>query len=234
MRKWGIVVTLVYAALVIGLALPGILLVCDPHQTWQSMAPTLREGYSQWSFWLYAGALVASQATLLFLSVDTSHKRLKPRSHILLSGAVTTLLIALLTLCVIWSLGLAIRGEKFLERVADNVLYLLGFWAALWAVWGGIFYLYLRDASVPVTRLTTWLLRGSVLELLVAVPCHVIVRRRGDCSAPAVTGFGIASGIAIMLLSFGPGVLLLYKKRLDAYADRSSPAAKGRGAGAED
>jgi hypothetical protein len=55
------------------------------------------------------------------------------------------------------------------------------------------------------------------LELLVAVPCHVIVRRRNECSAPIATSFGITTGIAVMLLAFGPSVLLLYKKRLEGY-----------------
>jgi hypothetical protein len=81
--------------------------------------------------------------------------------------------------------------------------------------------LYARKSTNAVTSAVSWLLKGSVLELLVAVPCHVIVRRRGDCSAPAATSFGIVTGIAVMLLSFGPSVLLLYKKRMDAYASRN-------------
>ena len=91
---------------------------------------------------------------------------------------------------------------------------------------GGRLLLYARNAAVPVNKAIDWLLRGSVLELLVVVPCHVWVRRRDDCSAPGVTAFGLASGIAIMLMSFGPGVLLLFKKRLDSYAVRSKAAAQ--------
>ena len=57
------------------------------------------------------------------------------------------------------------------------------------------------------------LLRGSVLELIIAVPCHVIVRRRDDCCAPVGTFWGIATGIALMLLCFGPGVFYLFAER---------------------
>jgi len=96
------------------------------------------------------------------------------------------------------------------------------FGAALWLFWGILFYFYFRNSSAVVTRLVSWLLRGSVLELLIAVPCHIIVRRRNLCSAPVVTSFGIATGLAIMLLSFGPSVLFLYKKRLDSYPPRPS------------
>jgi hypothetical protein len=85
-----------------------------------------------------------------------------------------------------------------------------------------VFYLYLRGSSQPVNRALTWLLRGSVLELLIAVPSHVIVRRRDECCAPILTSFGIVTGIAVMLLTFGPGILLLYKKRIESYRNRES------------
>ncbi len=87
----------------------------------------------------------------------------------------------------------------------------------LWLFWTGFFYLYLRDSSQLVNRITTCLLRGSVLELLIAIPCHLIVRQRDECTSPLVTSFGVVTGIAIMLLSFGPSVLLLYKKRLEQH-----------------
>jgi len=50
----------------------------------------------------------------------------------------------------------------------------------------------------------------------------VIVRRRHDCSAAIVTSFGTAAGIAVMLLSFGPSILFLHKKRMNAYATRAA------------
>ncbi len=58
-----------------------------------------------------------------------------------------------------------------------------------------------------------WLLRGSILELLVAVPSHIVVRQRGVCCAPAGTFWGITTGLAVMLLAFGPGVFFLYVAR---------------------
>jgi hypothetical protein len=233
MRKWGVVVTLVYAAIVIGLLTPAFLLMGGV--PWSD----LRHGtpiYSQWPFWVFAGTFILGQATLLFLSVDTSHKRLKPRTHLLVSCVTAALFTAVLAACIFWSIGVAAKGEDF-TRTMDKFRYGYGLLAALWVLWAGVFYFYLRNSSAVVTRITSSLLKGSVLELLVAVPCHVIVRRRTDCSAPFVSGFGIASGIAIMLLSFGPGVLLLYKKRLDSYSDRTpaepgSHSDSGRGASA--
>jgi hypothetical protein len=57
------------------------------------------------------------------------------------------------------------------------------------------------------------MLRGSFLELLIAVPTHIVARSRDYCCAGAYTFIGIALGLAVMLLSFGPGVFLLFVDR---------------------
>jgi hypothetical protein len=223
MRKWGIVISVVYALILLGLIVPAVFFFSGAEfKGWSDFFGGVRDTYKELLFWIPAGAILLSQALLLFLSVDTSQKRLKPRAHILVSVTVGALLTALLSSAVIWSIGFAIRGDKLWGNFFDKQINIVLFWGAAWLVWTIFLFIYFRNSSPVVTRLISWLLKGSVLELLIVVPCHVIVRRRHDCSAPMATSFGIATGIAIMLLSFGPSVLFLYKKRLDAYSSRPS------------
>jgi hypothetical protein len=222
MRRWGIVITLFYALVVVVLLVPGAVYLAvnpSPGQTRDFLAI-----YKEWIAWIPIGIVIAGQALLLFLSVDTSLRRLKPRAHILVSVLAAGTLWALLTGAAILSLGFGIYGDNFGGNFLDRGANVIYCWGGLWLIWIIVFYLHFRNANVLITRVTSWLLKGSVLELLIAVPSHV------DCSAPTVTSFGIATGIAIMLLSFGPSVLLLYKKRLDDYANRT-PATKSKGVG---
>jgi hypothetical protein len=216
MRKWGIVISVFYALIVLGLLVPGALFIGAERPT----ASDLLGIYRSWSPWIPIGILLVSQALLLFLSVDTSWQRLKPRAHVLVSCLVTALLLSILTAAVILCMGFGVFGDKFSNGFLESAFNVFSCWGALWALWAVVFYRYCRDSSDVITRATSWLLKGSVLELLVAVPAHIVVRRRHDCSAPVATSFGITAGIAIMLLSFGPSVLMLFKKRLDQYPKR--------------
>jgi len=219
MRKWGIVISVLYGAIVVGLLAPAGLRIAMVG----SNAPflkTLGDMYSEGLVWAAIVILIGGQAILLFLSVDTTQKRLKPRTHLAVSVIAGSMLFALLAFAVSSAAGAAGMGDKFLDRFWDTETEVVWIFAAFWLAWGIVFYLYFRNSAEVTTRLVSWLLKGSVLELLIAVPCHVIVRRREDCSAPVFTSFGIVTGIAVMLLSFGPSVLLLYKKRLDGYAAR--------------
>ena len=220
MRNWGIVVTAFYALALMGLLVPGGLLLA----AWPNV-PDVLDFYGSalrsWLAWTWVVILVGGQALLLFLSVDTSRKKLKPRQHILVSVSMAAILFALLAVAAICALVAGVGGDDTPAwRLVDSELEALTWLLALWLLWGLAFYLYARGTPERAARVLGWLFRGSVLELLIAVPAHVIVRQREDCSAPVVTSFGIVTGLAVMLLSFGPSILFLYRKRLERYRQR--------------
>jgi hypothetical protein len=220
MRKWGIVISVFYAVIVLGVLLPVVVPMAGFHFAPSTEANVdLRDLYSIGPAWIPIAAVLAGQAILLFLSVDTSFKKLKPRSHIAVSVIVASMLVAMLAVAAYYCVDSAVRGDKFGESYhLDTTTGVFVLWGVLWVIWGVVFYLYFRKATQVTERAVSWLLKGSVLELLIAVPCHVIARRRGDCCAPLVTSFGIVTGIAVMLMCFGPSVLFLFKKRLDGYS----------------
>lgn len=102
------------------------------------------------------------------------------------------------------------------DRDLISILHMLSLVALFWLVWGLIFHHFAKsdEAETLVQRTTRWLLRGSILELLVAVPSHIVIRQREDCCAPIVSFWGIVTGISVMLMSFGPGVLFLFARRM--------------------
>jgi hypothetical protein len=146
---------------------------------------------------------------------------LKPRQHIWVSIATVALFFGILTFAAVWSLLAGVVGEKVFygpyEMLFDTPVKILGWWSGLWLLWTIVFFLYTRQLPQWADKAANWLLKGSVLELLIAVSCHVIVRHREDCSAPVLTGFGIATGISVMLLSFGPSIFFLFNKRMKQY-----------------
>jgi hypothetical protein len=224
MRKWGIVISVFYALIVGFLLVPAFFLIAGniAEPVWKTFATGLTSVLQQWLGWILIAAVLAGQALLLFLSVDTTQKKLKPRTHIAISVAVASMLFGILTLAAILCIGVAARGDNFGVGYLDTAAKFFAGWVVLWLVWGVAFYLYFRNSTSTTTRAVSWLLKGSVLELLIAVPCHVWVRRREECCAPFFTSFGIVAGIAVMLLCFGPSVLFLFKKRLDGYAAHKS------------
>lgn len=221
MRHWGIIVTAFYAIVVFVLLLPGGVILAvvpktDVLSAWLDAYTIYAEvDFATAAVQIWPFLLIAGQLLLLFLSVDTSVRLFKPRRHILYSSVWTALATMLLVYFIIASLTAAFFGDKSADWFFIFSPWTLVWWFGLWAFWGVVFYLYYRRGFLTLQRAVSWLLKGSVLELLIAVPAHAIVRYREDCSAPFVTGFGIVTGIAIMLMCFGPGVLSLYKKRIE-------------------
>ena len=226
MRYWGVAITIVYALVVAFLFVFGYyLLVGEAVLTdivssdfYQEVYKDFRDpelaGIIPWLLW--PGLLICSQAILLFLSVDQSHKPLRPHQHILVSVGTIAFPISLLTVAATFALVAGIFGDAVVETVYFG--WIAALWilpvAVFWVPWGFVFYHYRSGSLDKLHRMFGWLIKGSVLGLLIALPCHIIVRHREDLAAPLATGFGIATGIAVMLMAFGPSAFFSYQKRL--------------------
>jgi hypothetical protein len=249
MKRWAILTVLLYALALVLLTVPVLLIAFG---NWgikpdNNITPDAVLGiYLAWVYWLWLALLAGGQALLLLLPLKIAERRLPARRPLKIPVIVTSFLLANLCFAGIFSILCAIFKDgafnifdwfAFLTATPNQngqsnndsgwsvlvsmTLLLLVFWVT-WAV---VFRNFAKqdDPDALVKRITRWLLRGSILELLIAVPSHVIVRRRDDCCAPAGTFWGIATGISVMLLCFGPGVFFLFVERVN----RLKPKAPG-------
>jgi hypothetical protein len=231
MKRWAALTVLLYALALMALTVPVLLTAFG---NWEKVGDNFGLSralkiYSAWGYWLWLAVLLAGQSLLLVLPIHIADRRLPARRPLQVPVVVTAFFLANLCFAGLLSILMLYFREDgfnffgyFLAFKPNQVTpsdFASEFGAvvvtlAFWMIWAVIFRSFAR-ADTPdalLKRLTRWLLRGSILELLVAVPSH-IVRRRGDCCAPLGTFWGIVTGISVMLLCFGPGVYFLFVER---------------------
>ncbi len=175
--------------------------------------------------------MLTSQAALLLIPIRVLSRRPVRRSSIWFPIIMSGLLFG----AIVWAGGIAL-WELLTDATFDNIEHLLflALGVLSWVVWAVVFYkMSGRRAPGEVGfRLHKKLYQGSVLELLIALPAHAVVRERTECSAGVGTFLGICAGVAAMLIAFGPSVLILFAKRCMEITppvyDTRSPARKRR------
>jgi hypothetical protein len=166
-------------------------------------------------YYLFIPVLIFAQGVLLLVPVGIVRERPVKRRGIFVSAVIVAIPMAALSFCFFYSVALMIWGENPVSKFSDHP----ASWLVLvvfWLIWGAIFLNNYKDKTSRsfTSSLARWLLRGSILELVVAIPSHIISRHRKECCAPEFTLLGIAMGLAIALLSFGPGVFYLFAQRM--------------------
>jgi hypothetical protein len=178
--------------------------------------------------------VVLSQAGLLLVPVRIALRRPIRRGSLWLPLVTSGLLFGLLVLALGW-VAMGLLSERAPDRLIPVVLRTFAALAvASWIVWVIAFYRMSasRHPEGIGLALHKWLLKGSVLELLIAVPAHIVERQRDLCSASVATFLGVCTGISVMFLAFGPAVAVLYVRRCmnlqPASANTLSPEAQKR------
>ena len=205
MKRWALVTVALYVLCLSIFAVPLLLFI-------DSAYSTLLPFYYAW----FVPILVLIQIALLLIPVEIAQQRPVKRRKIIATVILGAFPMVALTLAFLVSITFMIWGESG----GPNELLLgwmfLPILLLLWLGWGVVFW---RAASSKnpndfISTVTRWLLRGSILGVLVAIPSHIISRNRDECCAPVLTLGGIVAGLAIALMSFGPGVFFLFAKRI--------------------
>ena len=206
MKPWVWLTVALYVVLMSIIALPLIVLLTDYGDSLGIIG--LFYGY-------IAPVLILAEAVLLLVPVSVSQERPVRKRSIVTSAIIGAVPMAAMVVGFIICMLYMILGENGSDPYLTR-LNVTGSFAILWVLWGTIFWRTFvnGDPMAFTSRLTSWLLKGSILELVVAIPSHIISRRRDECCAPTVTLFGIVMGLSIALMSFGPGVFFLFAKRI--------------------
>lgn len=127
---------------------------------------------------------------------------------------------------MILTFGFLIGTAELLELEGNPAIII--FWVLVlisWLFWTLIFYFRLRgtDPDSATGKLVKWTLLGSITELVVLVPMHVVTSSRGHCFAGMQTGIGLIAGVSIALWSFGPGIILLFIRHYRKHAGKDLP-----------
>ena len=176
--------------------------------------------------WAWALVMGLAQAALLVVPV-----RVESRRPVSARWLIWPALAALVMLLVLIGAMLAVAletADKTPILSDDTVKIAIVFGVgAVWSIWAFLFAFYtVRGGRANfMTRLCRSLIAGSILELLVAVPAHVLARARNYCCAGFGTFWGIAAGISVMLFAFGPAVFVLFARRYAGLRRHARPAA---------
>jgi uncharacterized membrane protein YoaK (UPF0700 family) len=255
MKRWAALTVLLYALALVLLTLPVDLVAFGnwgKNVSNASLHEAIQSFYLNWGYWLWLAVLLAGQALLLLLPINIAERRLPARRPLKIPIIVTAFFLGNLFLAGLLSLLCAIFKDNafvifdlqgLFNWMANTINYnptqnVQNYdWQSamsvivpvliFWLVWAIIFRRATKsdDENSLLKRSTRWLLRGSILELIIAVPSHVIVRRRDDCCAPAGTFWGIATGISVMLLCFGPGVYFLFVEKFQRLQPKQTTTA---------
>jgi hypothetical protein len=239
MKRWALLTVGLYALILIGLAGPVACLsfadepdqMVKVHQAVYGSAffALVNNNSDKWALllispWMWALVMGLAQAALLVVPVRVASRKPVTTRWLIWPVLAALAMLLLMTAGMLVVALETVEKTPFLRDQTTMIIIACGV-GAVWAIWAFVFGFYtIRGGRQNfMTRLTRSLLAGSILELLVAVPAHVVARARGYCCAGFGTFWGIAAGISVMLFAFGPAVFVLFARR---YGDLRRPVVK--------
>ncbi|CAK0781609.1 conserved membrane hypothetical protein [Gammaproteobacteria bacterium] len=206
MKKWSLVVAGLYGLVFLILIGPlaWIAFLGEEGTDWLEIIFT-------WQIWAIVSTMIVAQYVLLRVPVLVVSRRPVTKRSIF-----TTIIAAAFMMAILF-LGAAASIVEFINKLegGDELPLIVGVGLASWVFWVVYFYSFAKTSTPEntIAKLQRAMLTGSILELLIAIPTHIIARQRDYCCAGILTFIGIISGLSVMLFAFGPAIYFLFAER---------------------
>jgi hypothetical protein len=160
---------------------------------------------------IFMTCLVLCGLAMVIVPVRAKLKRPIKRRSVWFPITGASFLIALLAFCIIMA-----AGDAFHFEFDSAYFFLIG---EIWLMWMLIlgFFSITSNPVAMSARIYKTVIVGSLLELLTAVPLHLIARQRTECCAGIASGMAIVIGFIVALVAIGPGIFFLFYRRWKQY-----------------
>lgn len=209
MKRAALIIVFVYGLILLAFTLPAITLSFWGTETEADSMAIFGQAY----YWAWLIIMMAGQAAFLVVPVRAAGNRPVTRKSLIWPVAAASLAMGILMAGFVFVVGELIsntplnRTTQFIALAELFLMWLL--WALIFSRWSAG-----EDKRSFIKKLRRAIYIGSILELFIAVPSHLIARQRTYCCAGADTFIGLAFGFSVMLFSFGPGIFFLYADRI--------------------
>jgi hypothetical protein len=179
MKRWAVLVAALYLLVLAALTVP-VLLTLGAELSSESPLREAFKAYAQPPYWIWVVVMAGCQLALLSVPVRVESRRPVTRGALWPMVLVVGLMMGILVTAAF----LAIDEFVARESAGDDWISWSGLAAGIvtWGIWAFVFGRAARTVAPRdlVTRQCRLLFQGSVLELLIAVPTHIVARYRGN------------------------------------------------------
>lgn len=124
---------------------------------------------------------------------------------------IFSLMFAILVFSINFTLAEFLNGKYF--EVVSKIFNGIGFYIALLAIWItlaiiGILINLKKETDQIYKKYLIALISGSLLELIITIPLHIIILKRKECFAGLVSMLGIMGGFFVLIFAMGPSIFL--------------------------
>ncbi len=212
MKRWAFLVAALYLLVLAALTVP-VLLTLGSELSSESPLLEAFKVYAQPPYWIWVVVMAGCQLALLSVPVRVASRRPVTRGALWPTILVAGLMMGILVMAAFLAIDEFVVGEG----AGDDWISWSGLAAGIvtWGIWAFVFGRAARTVAPRdlVTRQCRLLFQSSILELLIAVPTHIVARYRDYCCAGFMTFIGLTMGISVMLFAFGPALYFLFAER---------------------